>query len=205
MDAETALKRMRPRRSSAPSTAGHQSAAMMSTAGHPVSPRKKPCQQRKAPAARTKNFAKYFRAPPDSPAPKIPPALSHSSHPRQAALEILNADNSCSAWFRQFDPQAADTLHSLTFSIDMSGPDRVLRETVDDNGSWREHGTVRRKGSGKSRSARRCVSRGLAINEIVVRHCKAATDATVKHSAFPPAGTAQLAAISLMALWQKGR
>jgi hypothetical protein len=58
---------------------------------------------------------------------------------RQAALEILEGENKCSAWFRHFDPDVTATLRSLNFSVDEDGPGRVTRERTD-RGILVEHG-----------------------------------------------------------------
>jgi hypothetical protein len=58
---------------------------------------------------------------------------------RQAALEILESENECSAWFRHFDPDVPATFRSLKFSVDEDGSDRVIKER-NDEGVWVEHG-----------------------------------------------------------------
>jgi hypothetical protein len=44
---------------------------------------------------------------------------------RLLVVEILTAENSCSAWFRQADPNAAAIFESLDFSVD-DGPKDIL-------------------------------------------------------------------------------
>jgi hypothetical protein len=48
---------------------------------------------------------------------------------RDRVSEILQSDNSCSAWFKKADPNAEATFASLRFVIDATGPQHIL--------SWR--------------------------------------------------------------------
>jgi len=45
---------------------------------------------------------------------------------RDHVLEILQAKNSCSAWFQEVDPNAASTFASIKFIIAANGPHEVL-------------------------------------------------------------------------------
>jgi hypothetical protein len=45
---------------------------------------------------------------------------------RNKVSEILESENSCSAWFRSIDPNAAATFASLKFVIDAKGPQYVV-------------------------------------------------------------------------------
>jgi hypothetical protein len=61
------------------------------------------------------------------------------SRARQAVLEILKDTNTCSEWFRQSDPQIADTFSSLSIAVDEDGAKHVIKER-NDEGIWIEHG-----------------------------------------------------------------
>jgi hypothetical protein len=58
---------------------------------------------------------------------------------REAVAEILTAENACSAWFHQRDPQVAATFTSLNILVDEDGPKHVIKER-NDRGIWIEHG-----------------------------------------------------------------
>ena len=45
---------------------------------------------------------------------------------RSGVIEILQSNNSCSAWFQGVDPNAASTFASLKFIIETNGPKEVL-------------------------------------------------------------------------------
>ena len=51
---------------------------------------------------------------------------------RERAIEILQAQNSCSAWFRETDPQALDAFESLEFVLD-DGP-KYIQEFKSSSG-----------------------------------------------------------------------
>jgi len=56
------------------------------------------------------------------------------SQARSAVLAILTAQNSCSAWFRSAEPEAAEKFRSLRFAVDYSGsPDIVRVESWERN------------------------------------------------------------------------
>jgi hypothetical protein len=61
------------------------------------------------------------------------------SRAREAVLEILRDSNTCSEWFRQFDPQAAVTFSTLLIAVDENGAKHIIKERVD-GGGWIEHG-----------------------------------------------------------------
>jgi hypothetical protein len=44
---------------------------------------------------------------------------------RGQALEILEQDNACTAWFKESDPDPAEVFRSLHFELDRSGPSRI--------------------------------------------------------------------------------
>ena len=58
---------------------------------------------------------------------------------REAVYEILDGENTCSAWFRRTDARVAAAFLSLTFSVDDDGSKRVVKER-NDRGIWIEHG-----------------------------------------------------------------
>ena len=45
---------------------------------------------------------------------------------RERVLEILQTENSCSAWFREKDPNSADTFRTLNFEVDRKGEELIL-------------------------------------------------------------------------------
>jgi hypothetical protein len=45
---------------------------------------------------------------------------------RQRVLEILEAENSCSVWYREKDPDPLTTFRSLNFAVDQAGPAYVM-------------------------------------------------------------------------------
>lgn len=45
---------------------------------------------------------------------------------RERVIEILESENSCSAWFQKVDPDAAATFASLKFIIDANGPQYIV-------------------------------------------------------------------------------
>jgi hypothetical protein len=45
---------------------------------------------------------------------------------REKALEILQTDNSCSAWFREKDPNPADIFRTLNYAVDRQGAGLIL-------------------------------------------------------------------------------
>jgi hypothetical protein len=45
---------------------------------------------------------------------------------REKVTEILQSENSCSAWFKKADPNAAATFESLRFAIDSKGPQYIV-------------------------------------------------------------------------------
>jgi hypothetical protein len=45
---------------------------------------------------------------------------------RERVIEILESENSCSAWFQRVDPNAAATFASLKFTIDANGPQYIF-------------------------------------------------------------------------------
>jgi hypothetical protein len=45
---------------------------------------------------------------------------------RDDVIQILQSNNSCSAWFQEVDPNAASTFASLKFIIETNGPQEVL-------------------------------------------------------------------------------
>jgi hypothetical protein len=49
---------------------------------------------------------------------------------REQVLEILQADNSCSAWFREKDPNPSDTFRTLSFAVDGKGEEFVVEHSV---------------------------------------------------------------------------
>jgi hypothetical protein len=50
---------------------------------------------------------------------------------RDKVSEILQSENSCSAWFRKADPNATATFASLKFVIDPKGPQYILGWRTD--------------------------------------------------------------------------
>ena len=44
---------------------------------------------------------------------------------REKVLAILQSENSCSAWFREADPNAAEIFSSLEFALDRDGPGSI--------------------------------------------------------------------------------
>jgi hypothetical protein len=58
---------------------------------------------------------------------------------RKVVLTILQEENACSVWFREFDPQVVSTFLSLNYSVEKNGPQHVIREKVA-GGDWIEHG-----------------------------------------------------------------
>lgn len=52
---------------------------------------------------------------------------------RDKALEILQTENACSAWYRTKDPDAAATFRTLTFALDRKG-DLYIRTTSEPGG-----------------------------------------------------------------------
>jgi hypothetical protein len=61
------------------------------------------------------------------------------SRAREGVLAVLQEENSCSAWFRQSDPQIDQTFSSLSMAVDEDGSNHVVRE-LDDRGVLFEHG-----------------------------------------------------------------
>lgn len=57
---------------------------------------------------------------------------------REHVMAILRADNSCSAWFQEADPDAAATFESLAFSLD-DGPKYVVSLTSDFGKTFFKH------------------------------------------------------------------
>lgn len=45
---------------------------------------------------------------------------------REKVLEILQAENACSAWFREKDPNPADTFRTLNYAVDRQGEEFIL-------------------------------------------------------------------------------
>lgn len=45
---------------------------------------------------------------------------------RERALEILQTENTCSAWFREKDPNPADTFRTLRYVVDRQGEEFIL-------------------------------------------------------------------------------
>lgn len=52
---------------------------------------------------------------------------------RERALEILQTENTCSAWFREKDPNPADTFRTLSYVVDRQGEEFIL-ESKDPDG-----------------------------------------------------------------------
>jgi len=49
---------------------------------------------------------------------------------RETVLEILQAENACSAWFREKDSNPADIFRTLSFEVDRQG-DEFVQESKD--------------------------------------------------------------------------
>jgi hypothetical protein len=49
---------------------------------------------------------------------------------REQVLEILQAENSCSAWFREKDSNPSDTFRTLSFEVDSKGEEFVVEQRV---------------------------------------------------------------------------
>jgi hypothetical protein len=82
--------------------------------------------------------------------PLAPPSPGAASEPsawvplalapvRQAVLAILQDQNACSEWLSKSDPRVAETFQSLTYQVELGGPQHVLRER-NSLGNWIEHG-----------------------------------------------------------------
>lgn len=56
-----------------------------------------------------------------------------------AVLNILQSNNSCSAWFAKSDPSFVETFATLQFWIERDGPGHITKEHGD-RGNWVEHG-----------------------------------------------------------------
>jgi hypothetical protein len=97
----------------------------------PLEFRRHPPQFAEPPAA-----PRAAAVPQHSAGPAVNPSLA-AAH--EAALEILSAENACSAWFRQGDPEVVAIFQSLNFRIDPNGSDQVIQERSGD-GRWIEHG-----------------------------------------------------------------
>jgi hypothetical protein len=52
---------------------------------------------------------------------------------RERVLEILQTENACSAWFREKDPNPADTFRTLSYVVDRQGEEFIL-ESKDPGG-----------------------------------------------------------------------
>jgi hypothetical protein len=52
---------------------------------------------------------------------------------REKVLEILQTENACSAWFREKDPNPADTFRTLNFEVDRHGQELILETKEPDN------------------------------------------------------------------------
>jgi len=59
--------------------------------------------------------------------------------PRKMVLAILQEENTCSTWFRLFDPQFVSTFLSLNYQIEKNGPQQVIRAKIN-SGDWIEYG-----------------------------------------------------------------
>jgi hypothetical protein len=87
----------------------------------------------------TSKFAPGVRPVDEGGLKDIGEAATSIGRAREAVYEILDGENSCSAWFRRTDPRVAATFLSLTFRVDEDGSKRVVKER-DGSGSWIEHG-----------------------------------------------------------------
>ena len=76
--------------------------------------------------------------PPPSTVPKHYPVYPPLAVAHEAVLEILSANNSCSMWLQQFDPDIVATFQSLRFQIEAKGPDYAIQERI--GGVRTEHG-----------------------------------------------------------------
>lgn len=54
---------------------------------------------------------------------------------RAEVLDVLASDNKCSAWFRRFVPNPADTFRTLHFHLDVASSRNILK-TQDRSGRW---------------------------------------------------------------------
>ena len=52
---------------------------------------------------------------------------------RERVLEILQTENTCSAWFREKDPNPADTFRTLNYAVDRQGEEFILESKASDN------------------------------------------------------------------------
>ncbi|HEY6269139.1 MAG TPA: hypothetical protein VIX11_12630 [Candidatus Acidoferrum sp.] len=58
---------------------------------------------------------------------------------REQVLDILQNGNSCSAWFQEADPDAADVFRSLHFELEMEGPSYVYSKRDGQGGELLKH------------------------------------------------------------------
>ena len=58
---------------------------------------------------------------------------------RDKVMEILQAENSCSAWFKKADPDPAATFASLRFILDPKGPQHILGWRADNGATLFKH------------------------------------------------------------------
>ncbi len=52
---------------------------------------------------------------------------------REKVLEILETENACAAWFREKDPNPADTFRTLSYVVDRQGEEFILESKAPDN------------------------------------------------------------------------
>lgn len=72
---------------------------------------------------------------------------------REKVLEILQTENACSAWFREKDPNPADTFRTLNFEVDRHGQELILASKDPDNMTIFRHPYVAKVFQGDGRYA----------------------------------------------------
>ena len=80
--------------------------------------------------------------------PELSPGAIHQASPEEAALiararstvlNILQSENSCSAWLQRTRPDVAQMFASLTYAVERTGSAHAISE-IGIRGTWIEHG-----------------------------------------------------------------